>query len=129
MLARITRLFPLWAVLVSIAAYSAPSSVTGIAPHVTMLLTIIMLSMGGGTGGDAQYLFSEDVLGYTRVHRPRHAKVYRNFRAELDRLQRERAAAFAEFKRDVETGVYPAPEHLVPIADAEFDAFVKQLPG
>jgi len=28
MLARITRLFPLWAVLVSIAAYSAPSSVT-----------------------------------------------------------------------------------------------------
>ncbi|BAN27479.1 ketopantoate/pantoate/pantothenate transporter PanS [Caballeronia insecticola] len=46
MLARITRLFPLWAVLASIAAYSFPSSVTGIAPHVTTLLTIIMLSMG-----------------------------------------------------------------------------------
>jgi 3-methyl-2-oxobutanoate hydroxymethyltransferase len=90
--------------------------------------SLIMLSMGGGTGGDAQYLFSEDVLGYTRVHQPRHAKVYRNFRAELERLQRERAAAFAEFRRDVETGAYPAPEHLVPIADAEFDAFVKQLP-
>ncbi|VXB01538.1 Pantothenate precursors transporter PanS [Burkholderia sp. 8Y] len=46
MLARITRLFPLWAVLASIAAYCSPSSVTGIAPHVTTLLTIIMLSMG-----------------------------------------------------------------------------------
>ncbi|MDR5740801.1 MULTISPECIES: bile acid:sodium symporter family protein [unclassified Caballeronia] len=46
MLARITRLFPLWAVVVSIAAYLSPSSVTGIAPHVTTLLTIIMLSMG-----------------------------------------------------------------------------------
>jgi BASS family bile acid:Na+ symporter len=46
MLARITRLFPFWAVLVSIAAYAKPSSVTGIAPHVTTLLTIIMLSMG-----------------------------------------------------------------------------------
>jgi bile acid:Na+ symporter, BASS family len=46
MLARLTRLFPLWAVLVSIAAYSAPSSVAGIAPHVTTLLTVIMLSMG-----------------------------------------------------------------------------------
>ena len=46
MLARITRLFPLWAVLVSVAAYCAPSSVTGIAPHVTTLLTVIMLSMG-----------------------------------------------------------------------------------
>ncbi|MFM0138451.1 ketopantoate/pantoate/pantothenate transporter PanS [Caballeronia grimmiae] len=46
MLARITRLFPLWAVVVSVAAYLSPSSVTGIAPHVTTLLTIIMLSMG-----------------------------------------------------------------------------------
>ncbi|SAK92572.1 Sodium Bile acid symporter family protein [Caballeronia calidae] len=46
MLARITRLFPLWAVLASVAAYCAPSSVTCIAPHVTTLLTIIMLSMG-----------------------------------------------------------------------------------
>jgi bile acid:Na+ symporter, BASS family len=46
MLPRITRLFPLWAVLVSVAAYCAPAAVTGIAPHVTTLLTIIMLSMG-----------------------------------------------------------------------------------
>jgi bile acid:Na+ symporter, BASS family len=46
MLARITRLFPLWAVLVSVAAYFSPTSFTGIAPHVTTLLTIIMLSMG-----------------------------------------------------------------------------------
>ena len=35
-----------------------------------------------GAGADAQYLFAEDVLGYSRGHQPRHAKVYRNFRAE-----------------------------------------------
>ena len=46
MLARVTRLFPLWAVLVSIAAYFSPASFTGVAPHVTTLLTIIMLAMG-----------------------------------------------------------------------------------
>jgi bile acid:Na+ symporter, BASS family len=46
MLSRVTRLFPLWAVLVSLAAYFAPASVAGIAPHVTALLTLIMLSMG-----------------------------------------------------------------------------------
>lgn len=46
MLARVTRLFPLWAVLVSIAAYFSPASFSGIAPHVTTLLTIIMLAMG-----------------------------------------------------------------------------------
>src|SRR5712664_1129213 len=46
MLARVTRLFPLWAVLISVAAYFSPASFTGIAPHVTGLLTVIMFAMG-----------------------------------------------------------------------------------
>ena len=102
-----------------------PSKVTAeIAKHTSLVL----LSMGAGTGGDAQYLFSEDVLGYTRGHKPRHAKTYSNFRAEYDRLQHERIAAFREFRRDVEQGLYPEEKHLVPIADAEFDAFIQTLP-
>lgn len=90
---------------------------------------LLLLSMGAGTGGDAQYLFAEDVLGYTRNHLPRHAKVYRNFRAEFERLQQERVAAFKEFRHDVETGAYPEPKHLVPIEDAEFEKFLAQLPS
>ncbi|MFP4906076.1 bile acid:sodium symporter family protein, partial [Paraburkholderia sp. BR14261] len=46
MLAPITRLFPLWAVLVSLLAYFDPGLVAPIAPHVTTLLMIIMLAMG-----------------------------------------------------------------------------------
>jgi 3-methyl-2-oxobutanoate hydroxymethyltransferase len=42
-------------------------------------------------------------------------------------LQRERIAAFQEFRADVEKGVFPEDKHLVPIADAEFEAFVKGL--
>lgn len=102
-----------------------PGKVTAeIAKHTSLIL----LSMGAGTGGDAQYLFSEDVLGFTRGHKPRHAKTYRNFRSEYDRLQQERIAAFTEFRRDVEQGIYPEEQHLVPIADAEFEAFLKSLP-
>jgi 3-methyl-2-oxobutanoate hydroxymethyltransferase len=99
-----------------------------VATEICKRTSLIMLSMGAGTGGDAQYLFAEDVLGYTRGHQPRHAKVYRNFRAEYERLQNERIAAFKEFKADVDSGAYPRPHHLVPIADAEFDAFLAQLP-
>ena len=98
-----------------------------VAAEISKRTKLLLLSMGAGTGCDAQYLFAEDVLGYTRGHRPRHAKVYRNFRAELDRLQQERIAAFREFIDDVGSGAYPAAEHKVPIADAEFDAFLKQL--
>jgi len=83
--------------------------------------------MGAGAGADAQYLFAEDMLGYTRGHRPRHAKVYRNFRAEYDRLQRERIAAFKEFRADVETGAYPQEKHMAPIADSEFAVFMTAL--
>jgi len=80
--------------------------------------------MGAGPMADAQYLFAEDVLGYTRGHKPRHAKTYRDFRAELDRLQDERIAAFKEFRADVDHGAYPEPGHVVPIEDAEYDRFI-----
>jgi 3-methyl-2-oxobutanoate hydroxymethyltransferase len=102
-----------------------PARVTA---EISKRTSLILLSMGAGTGADAQYLFAEDVLGYTREHQPRHAKVYRNFRAEHERLQRERVAAFSEFRRDVETGAYPEDKHLVPIAEAEFETFLKALP-
>ncbi len=85
--------------------------------------SMIMLGMGAGPGADAQYLFTEDVLGHTDGHKPRHAKTYRNFGAEYARLQQERIAAFGEFIADVNSGAYPAPQHAVPVSDEEFEAF------
>jgi 3-methyl-2-oxobutanoate hydroxymethyltransferase len=98
-----------------------------VASEISKRTSLFLMSMGAGSGCDAQYLFAEDVLGYSFAPQPHHAKVYRNFRAEYDRLQKERVAAFREFRADVETGAYPEDKHLVPIADAEFDAFAKGL--
>lgn len=89
--------------------------------------SMLMISMGAGSGCDAQYLFADDVLGSNRGHRPRHAKVYRDFAAEYNRLQDERAAAFKEFADDVRSGAYPAKGHLVGIDEAELQAFLRQL--
>ena len=97
--------------------------------YISKNTSMIMLGMGAGPGADAQYLFTEDVLGHTDGHRPRHAKVYRNFAAEFERLQNERVAAFKEFIDDVHSGAYPAREHTVPIKDGEFEAFVAGLNG
>ena len=36
--------------------------------------------MGSGSDCDGQYLFANDVLGYTEGHMPRHARVYKNFK-------------------------------------------------
>jgi 3-methyl-2-oxobutanoate hydroxymethyltransferase len=100
-----------------------------VAAEISKRTSLIMLSMGAGAGADAQYLFAEDVLGYTRGHQPRHAKAYRNFRAEFERLQQERIAAFKEFRGDVETGAYPEARHTVPIAESEFKEFLEGLPN
>ena len=100
-----------------------------VAAEISKRTSLLMLSMGAGPGGDAQYLFAEDVLGYTRGHRPRHAKVYRDFQAEYDRLQKERIAAFKEYAAEVDSGAFPQAEHLVPIADDEFEAFMSRLPS
>ncbi|MBF9033073.1 3-methyl-2-oxobutanoate hydroxymethyltransferase [Rhodobacterales bacterium HKCCE2091] len=98
-----------------------------VAAEISRRSPLVMLGMGAGSGADAQYLFAEDVLGYTRGHRPRHARTYRDFRAEYDRLQSERIAAFGEFRAEVESGAYPGPGHVVGIADGEYDAFLQGL--
>ena len=115
--------------LEAIGAFGAELEVVPdrVAKVITENTSMIMLGMGAGPWADAQYLFSEDVLGYTPEHKPRHAKTYRNFRAEYDRLQQERIDAFKELKADIENGTYPEPKHVVQIKDEEFEAFTAQL--
>ena len=100
-----------------------------VAAAISERTSLFMISMGAGTGCDAQYLFAADVLGANRDHYPRHAKVYRNFSVEYERLQRERVAAFSEFVADVHAKIYPGPEHVVGIPRDELDRFLKELPG
>lgn len=98
-----------------------------VAAEISKRTDLVLLGMGAGPHADAQYLFAEDVLGYTRGHKPRHAKTYRDFRRELDRLQSERVEAFREFSVDVANGGYPLAEHSVSIKDEELEQFVARL--
>ena len=100
-----------------------------VAKAISERTSLFMLSMGAGTGCDAQYLFAEDILGQNRGHMPRHSKVYRNFAAEYDRLQQERIAAFTEYRQDVESLAYPEDRHVVHMDPAELDLFLKGLDG
>lgn len=97
------------------------------ATEISRRTSLFMVSMGAGTGGDCQYLFATDMLGENRGHIPRHAKIYRNFAAEYDRLQEERVAAFKEFVADVHTGAYPKDSHIVATDPAELEAFRRAL--
>jgi 3-methyl-2-oxobutanoate hydroxymethyltransferase len=99
-----------------------------VAAEISRRVAIIVIGMGSGTGCDGQYLFSTDILGDNEGHVPRHAKVYRDFKREYERLHQESIAAFGEFQQDVQSGAYPAPNQLVQIKDEEYARFLDALP-
>ena len=98
-----------------------------VAAAISARVGILLWSMGAGAGCDAQYLFANDILGYTEGHVPRHSKVYRNFAAEHARLQEERTAAFREFADDVAGGAFPQDDHILHMGKAELDGFMAGL--
>jgi 3-methyl-2-oxobutanoate hydroxymethyltransferase len=91
--------------------------------------SLFMISMGGGKGGDAQYLFGCDVLGTNTGHVPRHAKQYANLYAEFERIQGMRVNAFKQWVDDVQSGVWPDAPNIVAAPQAEMDRFKTMIAG
>ena len=86
---------------------------------------ILTLSMGSGSDCDGQYLFGNDVLGYTEGRMPRHARVYRDFKKEYQKLQEERVRAFKEFHDDTINRNFNDPKITVDIEHQEYDKFLE----
>jgi 3-methyl-2-oxobutanoate hydroxymethyltransferase len=91
-----------------------------LASYLCKKTSLFLMSLGSGDGCDSQFLFSDDILGDYDERIPRHAKAYRNFRKEYQRLQEERVAAFKEYAADVKSGRFPAAGNLVAMDEAAF---------
>ncbi len=91
--------------------------------------SMLLMSLGSGSGCDTQFLFSDDILGDYDERIPRHAKAYRNFLAEYRRLQQERIAAFTEYVADVNEGRFPARANLIEMKEDLLSEFVGSIEG
>ena len=98
---------------------------TKVAAIITKKVDILTLSMGSGSDCDGQYLFGNDVLGYTEGRMPRHARVYRDFKKEYQKLQEERVRAFKEFHDDTINKNFNDPKITVDIENQEYDKFLE----
>ena len=98
-----------------------------VASAISQATPLTIISMGSGPGCDVQYLFGIDILGETKGHIPRHARVYDNFAAETARLQEKRVTAFQAFKADVAGGQFPGPAEIVSLKPAEAEAMAEFL--
>jgi len=97
-----------------------------VAEYISKNLKIFLIGMGSGLGCDAQYLFSEDILGYNKGHIPRHAKVYANLTDDYENIKQKSIEAYTNFKNDVATKKYPEKKHDIKIDQIEFENFIKE---
>ena len=100
-----------------------------LASYLCQKTSMLLMSLGSGSGCDTQFLFSDDILQDYDERIPRHAKAYRSFRKEYQRLQNERIAAFAEYADDVKSGRFPDASHLVAMDEAAFKEAVEAIEG
>lgn len=112
-------------------AYAAELEVVphNLARFLSSQTKMLLMSLGSGTGCDTQFLFSDDILGDYDERLPRHAKAYRNFAAEYQRLQQERIGAFREYIADVKDGRFPERGHLVEMEGTLLEEVVRSVGG
>ncbi|MEO0414568.1 MAG: 3-methyl-2-oxobutanoate hydroxymethyltransferase [Verrucomicrobiota bacterium] len=98
-----------------------------LATYLSSQTKMLLMSLGSGTGCDTQFLFSDDILGDYDERIPRHAKAYRNFRAEYERLQNERLSAFQEYISDVNNDAFPTKANLIHMDDATLKEAIEKI--
>ncbi len=97
-----------------------------LATEVARRTSLFTISLGSGSGCDAQYLFSADILGEAeRV--PRHGKTYRDLSAAYAGLQRERVAAYTAFAAEVAAGAFPSAAHTVEMPEAALRHVLREI--
>jgi 3-methyl-2-oxobutanoate hydroxymethyltransferase len=89
---------------------------------ITRSLDIPTIGIGSGPDCDGQALVTQDMLGLFKELSPRFLKVY----ADLANVT---VSALTQFRKEVEGGIYPAPEHTYSIDDGELQKLLGQLRG
>jgi 3-methyl-2-oxobutanoate hydroxymethyltransferase len=125
------RLYEQLKLLENAGAYAAELELVPhqLASYFCKKTSLLLMSLGSGSGCDTQFLFSDDILGDYDERIPRHAKAYRNFLKEHQRLQDERIAAFRAYAEDVIKGRFPEAGHLVAMDEALFNEAVNAIEG
>lgn len=89
--------------------------------------TLITSSIGGGSGGDIQFLFAEDILGNNAPPYPRHSKQYRNLFKMRQDMQLERIEGFKEFIAEVQNGKFPEKKHIIEAPSGLIEDFLAKI--
>jgi len=88
-----------------------------VAEYISARLSIPTIGIGAGGGCDGQVLVTHDLLGLFDNFTPKFVKRYTDLNKHID-------AALADYKKEVEDGVFPGPAHSFSIPDKEWQMFL-----
>jgi 3-methyl-2-oxobutanoate hydroxymethyltransferase len=101
----------------SLVLESIPARLAGL---ISEKVNIATIGIGAGKDCDGQVLVLNDMLGLFDRFRPKFVKSYANMYAAI--LQ-----ALETYKTEVESSLFPGPEHTVEMTDEEYHLLLKQL--
>ena len=82
--------------------------------------SLVINSLGAGSGGDVIFLFFEDICGETSgMKTPRHAKSWGDGASIRKELDKERRKSIKGFREDVVKGSFPSEEYTVSMLPGE----------
>ena len=87
---------------------------------ITRSLDVPTIGIGSGVDCDGQGLVTQDMLGLYKEMSPRFLKVYAD-------LSMTAINALTKFRKEVEGGIFPAPEHCYQIDEPELQKLLAQL--
>ncbi|MFW9928177.1 MAG: 3-methyl-2-oxobutanoate hydroxymethyltransferase [Candidatus Thorarchaeota archaeon] len=89
-----------------------------IAGEITKNVSVPTIGIGAGPNCDGHVLVGQDMLGLTPLPHPRFVKAYIN-------LDEQISNATVNFKKDIEDGTYPGPEHQYSMPNDEYEKWKK----
>lgn len=91
-----------------------------LAKLISKKIEIPTIGIGAGAGCDGQVLVTHDLLGLFDRFTPRFVKKYADFHGDM-------VKAFSQYIADVEEHSFPAREHTVEMADADWETLISEI--
>jgi 3-methyl-2-oxobutanoate hydroxymethyltransferase len=101
----------------SLVLESVPSQ---LAEYISQKISIPTIGIGAGAGCDGQVLVAHDLLGLFDRFTPKFVKKYADLHADMQR-------AFRDYIDDVQIQQFPAAEHGIVMAEAEWSEFLRSV--
>ena len=91
-----------------------------VAQIISETVSVPIIGIGSGVNCDGQVLVVQDLLGMYDKIKPKFAKRYMNLAEDIEK-------SLGDYKKDVESGTFPAKEHWFSMSEEELEKLREEI--